>query len=171
MIRYVLLCFSAALVGCAGPGWQHEPLDYSTLIRKPIERDFRVEIEIVETVDTATQTMVYAGVGFYGERSWEYDQYVFLEQLATETEAALNKENDVERAVRLRVSGEMLIDRRGDYTATLVGEVLCNDGVVQMREVASGFVESKVASAVAFENAYKIAFSNLLKALSFVQQP
>jgi hypothetical protein len=128
-----------------------------------------MEIEIVETSDTETQRMIYVGGGVYGGRSWEYDQREVLDRLEAETEAALNDAYDGENVTKLRVSGKMLMDSRGDYTASLVGEMLTENGVVLKREESSGFVESKVASAVAFENAYKLAFSNLLKALGLVQ--
>jgi hypothetical protein len=169
MTRYVFLTLFVALAGCAGPGWKHEPINYSTLISKPTAPDSRVQIEIIETSDTETQRAIYTGTGFYGSRSWEYDQRAVLDRLADDTEAALNEGYDGDKVARLRISGEMRMDQRGDYTASLVGEMLGEDGVVRKLGESSGFVESKVASEVAFENAYKLAFSNLLKNLGLVQ--
>jgi len=169
MARCNFFALLATFVGCAGPGWQHEPIDYVSLIEKGAENNYRLEIEIVDTSDTETQTMVYAGVGFYGERSWQYDQLGVLSILAAETETTLNAADNEAAAVTLRVSGTMQIDRQGDYTASLIGELMSESNELLMRAESSGFIESKVASEVAFENAYKLAFQQLLKDLSLIQ--
>jgi len=166
MLRIWFISSILFLSGCATTGWDHQPLDYGSMIKTHTYSQEPLLIEIANTNQVASQSMTYMIGVVPLDRKWDYNQGAILRNLARETQASLGSEpKDGEAHRKLIVSGNMKTDWRGDYTATLKAELFSATGIKEFDFEAKGFVESKVASAVAFENAYKIAFSNLVEKL------
>tara|TARA_B100000446_G_C10528788_1_gene332959 strand:+ start:1123 stop:1641 length:519 start_codon:yes stop_codon:yes gene_type:complete len=161
MSRIAMAVFTIFLTACAGQGWEHTPMDYSQMLADNEKLREPVTIKIVDTSKKANQSMAYVGAGVLIGRQWSYEQLEILKRLSNETELYLNSlDQEGGNSLTLLVSGSMDNDYRGNYIATLRAKLISKEQVLNTY-VVNGFMNSHVASPIAFENAFKVAFDNL----------
>lgn len=155
------------LSGCAGTGWDHTPMNYGEMLSNNEKLGNSISIEIVDTAAEANQSMVYAGAGFLIGRQWSYEQLEILNRLSKETQIYLNSDsNEPRNKLILLVSGIMKNDFRGNYIATLKAQLITDKKEIVSYYEVQGIVKSHVASPIAFENAFKVAFDTLASELA-----
>jgi hypothetical protein len=142
------------------------PVSYQAMLDEKIMAGRPISIQIVDTPEQAEQSSLIVGGGLVVGQNWKYNQLEILTRLASETEKHLNDLSNTKLPEdTLRVSGEVSADFAGDYTAKLTAYLTNDKGVQVGTYEAQGFVESKVASEIAVENAYKLAFGKLAEQL------
>ena len=162
VMKQLILIFTILLLSaCSGVGWDHSPTSYKSLIQNIPKSNESIKFKIHGTTETHMQSMTYAAVPILVENKWEYNQLEILQRISKETEFELFS-NETSSPKEVRVACFVKNDYRGNYHATLMASVYSSDGVELDTYEAKGFVKSHVASPIAFENAIKLAFHDLV---------